>query len=165
MAGNNEYLGIGEIARRSGVASSALRFYESRGLIESHRGRGNQRRFHRSMLRRIAIIRIAQALGLSLLEIETALARLPDGRTPTKSDWAKLSANWGRQLDRRIADLQRLRDRLDGCIGCGCLSLKNCALYNAGDAAARLGPGARYLLGDAPGSAARRGGRGKRQLR
>ena len=165
MTDKGEYLGIGETARRSGVASSALRFYESRGLIESIRGRGNQRRFHRSMLRRIAIIRIAQALGLSLQEIEAALARLPDGRTPTKKDWAKLSASWGRQLDRRIADLQRLRDRLDGCIGCGCLSMKNCALYNAGDAAATLGPGPRYLLGDAPSADPRRGRRRQRRFR
>lgn len=159
MAGKGDYLGIGETARRSGVASSALRFYESRGLIWSSRGPGNQRRFHRATLRRIAIIRIAQALGLSLREIEAALARLPDGRTPTRRDWARLSASWGKQLDRRIADLQQLRARLDGCIGCGCLSMKNCALYNAGDEAASLGSGPRYLLGDEPGK-----GR-KRQLR
>ena len=150
MAGKSNYLGIGETARRSGVASSALRFYESRGLISSSRAPGNQRRFHRSMLRRIAIIRIAQALGLSLREIEAALARLPDGRTPTRKDWARLSASWGKQLDQRIADLQNLRARLDGCIGCGCLSMKNCALYNAGDEAAALGSGPRYLLGDEP---------------
>ena len=152
MTGKHDYLGIGETARRSGVASSALRFYEDRGLIRSSRGPGNQRRFHRSMLRRIAIIRIAQALGLSLREIEAALASLPDGRTPTRRDWARLSASWGKKLDRRIADLQQQRARLDGCIGCGCLSMKTCALYNAGDEAAALGPGPRYLLGDEPGA-------------
>lgn len=150
MSASGEFLSIGETARRSGVASSALRFYESRGLIHSIRGAGNQRRYHRAMLRRIAIIRIAQTLGLSLREIEQAFAALPDGRTPTKKDWAKLSAHWGKQLDRRIADLQNLRGRLAGCIGCGCLSMKNCALYNAGDEAALLGTGPRYLLGDSP---------------
>ena len=150
MKASGEFLSIGEAARRSGVASSALRYYESRGLIHSTRGPGNQRRYHRSMLRRIAIVRIAQTLGLSLREIEQAFAALPDRRTPTKKDWAKLSGHWGKQLDRRIADLQNLRGRLAGCIGCGCLSMKNCALYNAGDEAALLGTGPRYLLGDSP---------------
>lgn len=150
MKAGTEFLTIGETARRSGVASSALRYYENRGLIFSTRGTGNQRRYHRAMLRRIAIIRIAQTLGLSLHEIEQAFAALPDGRTPTKKDWAKLSSQWGKQLDRRIADLQNLRGRLAGCIGCGCLSMKNCALYNAGDEAAQLGAGPRYLLGDTP---------------
>lgn len=150
MNASANFLTIGDAARRSGVATSTLRFYESRGLISSLRIGGNHRRYHRSMLRRIAIIRVAQTLGLSLSEIGDAFASLPDKRTPTKKDWARLSTTWGRQLDRRIADLQNLRARLSGCIGCGCLSMKNCALYNAGDGAADLGAGPRYLLGDVP---------------
>ena len=150
MKKSNDYLTIGDTARRSGVATSALRFYESRGLINSVRVTGNHRRYHRAMLRRIAIIRVAQTLGLSLREIADALASLPDKRTATKKDWAKLSTSWGRQLDHRIADLQNLRARLSGCIGCGCLSLEHCSLYNADDEAADLGSGPRYLLGDAP---------------
>ncbi len=156
MARSGEYLSIGETARRSGVAASALRFYESRGLIFANRGNGNQRRYHRTMLRRIAIIRIAQTLGLSLREIRQAFEALPDERAPTRRDWERLSARWGGELDRRIAELQNLRSQLTSCIGCGCLSLKNCALYNAGDAAARLGAGPRFLLGDRPGVAAPR---------
>jgi MerR family redox-sensitive transcriptional activator SoxR len=144
------YLSIGDAARRSGVATSTLRFYESRGLIYSLRVSGNHRRYHRSMLRRISIIRIAQTLGLSLREIAGALETLPDQRTPNKKDWAKLSTTWGKQLDARITSLQDLRNKLSGCIGCGCLSLKRCSLYNAGDEAARLGAGPRYLLGDEP---------------
>lgn len=150
MNSSNNFLSIGETARRSGVATSTLRFYESRGLISSRRAGSNHRRYHRAMLRRIAIIRVAQTLGLSLREIAGAFESLPDGRTPTKKDWARLSARWGRQLDQRIADLQNLRGRLDGCIGCGCLSMQTCALYNAGDEAADLGSGPRYLLGDNP---------------
>jgi MerR family redox-sensitive transcriptional activator SoxR len=150
MKSTNKYLTIGDAARRSGVATSALRFYESRGLISSLRVSGNHRRYHRATLRRIAIIRVAQTLGLSLAEIATAFASLPDARNPTRRDWEKLSTRWGKQLDRRIADLQNLRNRLGGCIGCGCLSLTNCSLYNAGDEAADLGDGPRYLLGDVP---------------
>jgi len=150
MTHSKDYIDIGEAARRSGVAASALRFYESRGLIRSIRGTGNRRRYHRATLRRIAILRIAQSLGLSLREIEQAFDSLPDSRTPNRRDWTRLSSRWGRQLDRRIDELQNLRDRLSGCIGCGCLSMKNCALYNAGDAAANLGSGPRYLLGDRP---------------
>lgn len=150
MKSSKEFIDIGEAARRSGVAASALRFYESRGLIRSIRGAGNRRRYHRATLRRIAILRIAQSLGLSLREIEQAFASLPDSRTPTRRDWSVLSNRWGRQLDRRIEELVNLRNRLNGCIGCGCLSMKKCALYNAGDMAARLGSGPRYLLGDAP---------------
>ncbi len=149
---SQDFLTIGEAARRSGVATSTLRFYESRGLISSIRVAGNHRRYHRAMLRRIAIIRVAQTLGLRLREVGDAFATLPDKRTPTKKDWAKLSTIWGSQLDRRIADLQNLRDRLSGCIGCGCLSLTHCSLYNAGDEAAVLGSGPRYLLGDVPGT-------------
>lgn len=150
MNASTHFLSIGETASRSGVATSTLRFYESRGLIGSIRGAGNHRRYHRSMLRRIAIVRVAQTLGLSLREIGDAFAALPDNRTPTRKDWSRLSTTWGRQLDRRIAELQNLRARLSGCIGCGCLSMKNCALYNAEDEAADLGSGPRYLLGDSP---------------
>jgi MerR family redox-sensitive transcriptional activator SoxR len=150
MKTGNELLTIGETARRSGVATSALRFYESRGLIKSLRAQSNQRRYQRATLRRIAIIRVAQTLGLSLAEIATAFESLPDQRNPTRKDWERLSTRWGRQLEQRIADLQNLRDRLGGCIGCGCLSLTHCSLYNAGDGAATLGAGPRYLLGDAP---------------
>ena len=145
-----DLLSIGETARRAGVATSALRFYETRGLIRSQRGPGNQRRYHRATLRRIAIIQVAQTLGLSLAEIAAAFESLPEQRNPTRRDWARLSTRWGRQLDQRIADLQNLRDRLSGCIGCGCLSLTHCALYNADDEASELGSGPRYLLGDSP---------------
>ena len=150
MARAKEYLSIGEVAERSGVAPSALRFYETRGLIHSVRASSNHRRYHRATLRRISIIRVAQTLGLSLQEIATAFASLPRDRAPTKRDWARLSSRWGEQLDRRIADLQNLRDRLDGCIGCGCLSMRHCALYNPNDTAASAGSGPRYLLGDGP---------------
>jgi MerR family redox-sensitive transcriptional activator SoxR len=150
MKPSTDFLTIGDAAERSGVATSALRFYESRGLISSVRVSGNHRRYHRATLRRIAIIRVAQTLGLSLREIASAFETLPEKRNPTKKDWARLSTTWGRQLDQRIADLQNLRGRLSGCIGCGCLSLQNCALYNAGDEAADLGSGPRYLLGDTP---------------
>ncbi len=150
MAKANEYLTIGATAQRAGVAASTLRFYESRGLVQSQRGRGNQRRFHRSMLRRISLIKIAQSLGLSLGEIGDALEALPDQRTPTKKDWEKLSRKWRDQLDDRIQSLQVMREKLTGCIGCGCLSLKRCGLYNQEDCAGSLGSGPRYLLGDAP---------------
>lgn len=141
-------LTIGELARRAGVAPSALRFYESRGLLGSGRSAGNHRLYPRSALRRIAFIRAAQAVGLGLEQIGTALASLPDGRTPTAADWQRLSRSWAPLLDERIAALTRLRDQLTACIGCGCLSLKRCALYNPGDAAGRLGAGPRYWLGD-----------------
>ncbi len=150
MVKNNNFLTIGEIAQRSGVAASALRFYETRKLVSSHRGPGNQRRYHRSMLRRISIIKVAQSLGLSLEEIASALEMLPDKRTPTRRDWERLSLNWRDHLDARIANLEKLREQLSSCIGCGCLSLKRCALYNPGDRAAARGPGPRYLLGDTP---------------
>ncbi len=150
MTNNHDFLTIGETAHRSGVATSALRFYETRNLIASHRGPGNQRRYHRSMLRRISIIKVAQSLGLSLGEISSALETLPDKRTPTRRDWEKLSSKWRDQLDARITNLQKMREKLSGCIGCGCLSLKRCALYNPGDRAAAKGAGPRYLLGDIP---------------
>ena len=148
-------LPIAEFARRAGVKASALRFYEDAGLIVSARGNGGRRHYPKAALRRIAFIRAAQAVGLSLDEIRTALASLPDKRTPTKEDWARLSRGWRPLLDARIAALTRLRDTLGHCIGCGCLSLKACALYNPGDAASKRGAGARYLLGDRPKAAPR----------
>ena len=145
---NSGFLTIGQLAERSGVAASALRFYEEQGLIESERTAGNQRRFRRHELRRIALIRAAQTLGLSLHEIGDALDSLPEGRAPTKADWERLARQWRSTIDERIASLQRLRDEVSSCIGCGCLSLQSCGLYNAGDRAARRGGGARYLMGD-----------------
>lgn len=134
-------LTIGQIARRSGVATSALRYYESRGLICSERNSGNQRRYQQATLRRVAFIRAAQAVGLSLEEIGEALATLPEGRTPTKRDWHRLSTSWKPRLNDQIERLVRLRDNLDSCIGCGCLSLKACALYNPDDTLAERGDG------------------------
>jgi MerR family redox-sensitive transcriptional activator SoxR len=136
---------IGELSARSGVAASALRFYEERGLIRASRSTGGQRRFPRATLRRVAFIRAAQQVGLSLAEIGEALGSLPEGRTPTRADWAGLSLRWRARLDERIEMLQKLRDRLTGCIGCGCLSLRRCRLYNAQDEAAEEGTGARGL--------------------
>lgn len=156
---NDEWLTIGQVATRSGIAPSALRFYESVGLIRTRRSPGGQRRFHRDVLRRIAFVRIAQRVGLSIQEIRAALAALPAGRTPTRADWARLSRAWRPRLDEQIATLERLRDRLTSCIGCGCLSFKACALYNPSDSAARLGAGPRYLLGDSPDAAVRRASR------
>jgi len=150
MTKKDAFLTIGETAQRTGVAASALRFYETRKLVRSHRGPGNQRRYHRSMLRRISIIKVAQSLGLSLEEIASALETLPDNRTPTRRDWERLSLNWRDQLDVRIAKLEKLREQLSSCIGCGCLSLKRCTLYNPRDRAAASGAGPRYLLGDTP---------------
>jgi MerR family redox-sensitive transcriptional activator SoxR len=150
IAKKDKLLTIGEAAKRCGVAASTLRFYESEQLIQSSRGPGNQRRYHRSMLRRISLIKVAQTLGLSLKEIGTALDTLPDKRTPNKRDWERLSRHWRDQLDLRIAGLQTMREQLSGCIGCGCLSLKNCALYNPADIAAKQGVGPRFLLGDEP---------------
>ena len=143
-------LTIGEVAERSGVATSALRFYEKEGLIDSVRTAGGQRRFHRDVLRRVAFVRAAQHVGLSLDDIRDSLASLPDSRTPTAADWEKLSRSWRPLLDERIHELERLRDRLDSCIGCGCLSLKACRLFNPHDVAGEQGPGPRYILGDAP---------------
>jgi MerR family transcriptional regulator, redox-sensitive transcriptional activator SoxR len=139
---------IGELAKRAGVAASALRFYEDEGLLESSRTTGQQRQFKRDALRRVAFIRVAQSVGLSLQDIRTALGTLPLNRTPTKADWARLSRGWQPLLDERIQTLTQLRDQLTSCIGCGCLSLKTCALYNPGDAAKIRGNGPRYLLGD-----------------
>jgi MerR family redox-sensitive transcriptional activator SoxR len=147
---STDLLPIGEFARRAGIAASALRFYEQQGLLASARSSGGRRLYPRAELRRVAFIRAAQTVGLGLPDIAAALATLPGGRTPTAADWQKLARQWQPVLDARIAALTRLRDQLASCIGCGCLSLQRCALYNPGDTAARRGPGARYLLGDKP---------------
>jgi MerR family transcriptional regulator, redox-sensitive transcriptional activator SoxR len=138
-------LTIGELAERSGVAHSALRFYEDRGLISSERTSGNQRRYATSTLRRVAFIRTAQRVGLSLEEVGEALAQLPDGRTPTKHDWHRISRQWRPRLDEQIRRIELLRDKLDGCIGCGCLSMRSCSLMNPDDRLADRGPGAVLL--------------------
>lgn len=143
----SELLTITEISKRSGVASSALRFYEQRGLIESERANSGHRRFRKPVLRRIAFIVFAQRVGLTLDEIGEALAKLPDDRVPNRRDWAKLSTSWERRIDQEIAQLERLKDSLTDCIGCGCLSLSTCKLSNPGDRAAGLGPGPRAWLG------------------
>lgn len=144
-ARTTDLLSIGEVARRAGFAASALRYYETEGLISGRRTGGGQRRYPRSVLRRLAFIRAAQNVGLSLEEVRAALATLPDSRVPTKSDWARLSTVWQGRLDEQIAGLIVLRDGLTTCIGCGCLSLRRCALSNPGDIAAGGGAGARYL--------------------
>ena len=140
-------LTIGEVARRSGVASSALRFYEERGLISSARAGSGHRRYPRAVLRRIAFIVFAQTIGLSLEEIGSELAKLPADRIPSRVDWARLSGAWTKRIDQRIAELQRLRAGLTQCIGCGCLSIDKCQLANPADRAGRRGPGPRYWLG------------------
>ncbi len=140
-----ELLDIGEVSRRSGVAASALRYYESLGLISAQRAPGGRRRFERSVLRRIAFIRAAQNVGLPLEDVRAALDTLPRGRTPTKADWARLSRQWRHRLDEQISALEALRDGLTSCIGCGCLSLRRCALSNPGDEMGLRGPGARFL--------------------
>ena len=145
MRHKTDLLTIGEVAERSGVAQSALRYYETQGLISSIRTTGNQRRFERAMLRRVAFIRSAQRVGLSLDEISEALGTLPGGRTPTKADWQRLSRHWRSRIDAQIERLERLRDRLDSCIGCGCLSLARCSLQNPNDMVSARGPGAVYL--------------------
>jgi len=150
MAKPGDRMPIGEVAARSGVATSALRFYESIGLLRSERTGGGHRVYPRHVLRRVAFIRAAQRVGVSLDEIGEALAMLPADRAPTQAEWARLGTRWRRQLDDRIEALGRLRDDLTGCIGCGCLSLRRCRLYNPEDAASRLGTGPRYLLGDDP---------------
>ena len=139
---------VGEVARRSGVATSALRFYEDHGLIHSERNESGHRRYHADVLRRVSFIRTAQRVGLSLAEIGEALASLPDNRTPNAKDWDRLASSWRPRLDEHIAVMTRLRDQLDECIGCGCLSLSSCGLWNPGDVAATLGSGPRYLISD-----------------
>ena len=140
-----DLLPIGEVAARSGFSTSALRFYEKEGLLEASRTSGGQRRYPRSVLRRLAFVRAASNVGLSLDEVRAALATLPAGRTPSKTDWRRLSQSWRARLDEQIAALEDLRDGLTGCIGCGCLSLRSCRLSNAGDAARARGPGATCL--------------------
>ena len=142
----NAFLPIGAVAERTGVSTSALRYYEAEGLIRSVRSDGGQRRYTRDVIRRVSFIRVAQEVGLKLDEIRTTLESLPDGRTPTEKDWHRLSASWRPRLDEQIALLERLRDRLDSCIGCGCLSLKVCRIVNPGDAVSAHGPGPRYIL-------------------
>jgi MerR family transcriptional regulator, redox-sensitive transcriptional activator SoxR len=141
-------LTIAELSARSGAAASALRYYEEIGLIRAERTSGNQRRYPRYMLRRIAFIRAGRQLGLSLREIKAALDTLPENKAPTRQEWRRAARTWQRRIDDRIAELQRLSDTLGSCIGCGCLSLRTCALYNPDDTAAALGSGARWLLGD-----------------
>jgi MerR family redox-sensitive transcriptional activator SoxR len=145
MTHRTDTLTVGQLAERSGVAASALRYYEDRGLIASYRSAGNQRRYPRAALRRVAFIRSAQRVGLSLEEVAEALATLPEGRTPTKADWARLSRGWRPRIEAQIERLERLRDRLDSCIGCGCLSLRRCALSNPDDEVEPRGPGAVFL--------------------
>jgi len=142
-------LSIGEVAHRSGVAASALRFYEAEGLIGSTRSAGGQRQYHREVLRRVAFIRVAQRVGLSLSEIRAALSTLPERRTPTQADWEHLSQSWLGRLNDQIQLLVNMRDRLTSCIGCGCLSFRVCRMFNPDDVAGTLGDGPRYLLGDA----------------
>jgi MerR family transcriptional regulator, redox-sensitive transcriptional activator SoxR len=146
----NELLAIGEVSRRSGVAASALRFYEERGLISSERAGSGHRRYPRPVLRRIAFIVFAQRVGLTLEEIGAELAKLPADHVPTRRDWSRLSRGWATRIDARIAELERLKGGLTDCIGCGCLSLDRCRLANPGDRAAGLGPGPRYWIGDRP---------------
>lgn len=146
VATQKDFLPIGDLARRTGLSVSAIRFYEEKGLVQSIRTGGNQRRFLRSDMRRLSFILIAQKLGLALAEIEAELAKLPQGRNPTARDWARISASIRKQLDAKIALLERTRDRLDGCIGCGCLSLKKCQLYNKDDKMSEEGAGPRHVL-------------------
>ena len=152
-------LTIGDLATRTGLAVSAIRFYETHGIVGPLRNAGGHRRYDRSDIRRLSFAMIAQGLGFSLAEIAATLRGLPDGRTPTREDWAGLSQGFRASIDTRIAALTTLRDKLDGCIGCGCLSLDRCALYNPADAAAARGTGPRYLMGDRP-TRVRRAGRG-----
>ena len=146
----NEGLSIGALAKRTGLAVSAIRYYEAQGLIAPWRNAGGQRRFDRADLRRLSFVMIAQQFGFTLPQIKAELDHLPGGRTPTKADWTRISEGFRAALDARIATLNRLRDNLDGCIGCGCLSLEACALYNPIDQAGEKGPGPRYLMGDEP---------------
>jgi MerR family redox-sensitive transcriptional activator SoxR len=144
----SEWLSIGQVAERSGVATSALRFYEERGLITSERNSSGHRTYPRPVIRRVAFIVFAQKIGLSLDEIREELEKLPEHRAPTRKDWAKLSASWTSRIDERIAELERLKDGLTECIGCGCLSLDRCQLANPGDRAGQRGAGPRYWIGD-----------------
>jgi len=142
----SEALSIGAVADRTGVATSALRFYEQEGLISADRNDAGHRRYRRAVIRRVSFIQFAQQVGLSLSEIRDTLAALPDNRTPDDDDWARLARSWRPRLDAHIATLERLRDRLEGCIGCGCLSMRRCKILNPGDQAAERGPGPRYVI-------------------
>ena len=146
----NDGLSIGALAARTGLAVSAIRYYEAQGLIKPWRNSGGQRRFERADLRRLSFVMIAQQFGFTLPQIKAELDRLPGGRTPTKADWARISEGFRAALDQRITTLTKLRDNLDGCIGCGCLSREACALYNPTDKAHKKGQGSRYLMGDSP---------------
>jgi MerR family redox-sensitive transcriptional activator SoxR len=146
-------LSIGDLADRTGLAVSAIRFYETKGLVTPLRNAGGHRRYDRSDIRRLSFVLIAQDLGFSLSVIATVMADLPSGRSPTRADWTRISKAFRADIDARIVGLERLRDTLDGCIGCGCLSLRRCALYNPGDRARKLGTGPRYLMGDSPDAA------------
>jgi MerR family transcriptional regulator, redox-sensitive transcriptional activator SoxR len=144
----DDLLTIGQVSERTGVATSALRFYEDIGIITSERTDGNQRRYERAVIRTVSVIKAAQEVGLTLSEISDALATLPNGRTPTKADWSRLARGWKSSLEGRIQELVALRDELGDCIGCGCLSLRSCALFNPEDRAAAAGTGARFIVGD-----------------
>lgn len=146
----SDRLSIGQLADRTGLSVSAIRYYEAEGLVAAERNAGGQRRFLRSEIRRLSFVLIAQQFGFTIEQIRTQLQDLPEGRTPTKKDWARISRGFRKQLDAKIETLSRLRDHLDGCIGCGCLSLRKCVLYNPNDRARRHGAGPRYLLGDRP---------------
>jgi MerR family redox-sensitive transcriptional activator SoxR len=146
----SDLLSIGELSERTGLTVSAIRFYEEKGLVHPSRNAGGQRRFLRADIRRLSFVLVAQEFGFSIAEIAAQLQRLPEGRAPTKADWTRISGEFRVHLDRKIERMTALRDKLDSCIGCGCLSMKSCQLYNAGDAAASKGRGPRYLLGDRP---------------
>jgi len=146
----SDRLSIGQLAERTGLSVSAIRFYETKGLVIAERNAGGQRRFLRSDIRRLSFVMIAQQFGFTIDQIRTQLQKLPEQRTPNKKDWARISRHFRRELDAKIETLSNLRDQLDGCIGCGCLSLKKCTLYNPEDRAKRHGAGPRYLLGDKP---------------
>ncbi len=146
----SDEMSIGYLARRTGLAVSAIRYYEELGLIHPHRNSGGQRRFRRSDIRRLSFVKIAQQFGYTLPQVVQLMASLPEGRTPTKRDWEMISRKFRKTLDERISELELMREKLDGCIGCGCLSLKKCRLYNPQDRAGHKGPGPRYLLGDNP---------------
>ncbi|MEZ6015805.1 MAG: redox-sensitive transcriptional activator SoxR [Planctomycetota bacterium] len=150
MDSTSSHITIGELAERTGLATSALRFYESKGLLTATRTTGGQRRYARADIRRVSFILITQTLGYSLAQIADQLAQLPESQPPTKRDWERLAHGFRRDIDERIRGLQRLRDKLSSCIGCGCLSLQSCRIYNKADAAADHGPGPRYLMGDSP---------------
>ena len=146
----NKMLSIGQLASRTGLAVSAIRYYEAQGLVEALRNAGGQRRFMRADIRRLSFVQIAQQFGFSIAQIKGLLDELPQGRTPNEADWARIATMFRADLDQRIETLERLRDDLDGCIGCGCLSMKKCALYNPDDRVAAKGAGPRYLMGDRP---------------